>query len=318
MNAAASSAVADQLRVDWQMVPSCPACAAPLSAGATLPDRAYMFGTERIAYPDDGIALAVCKGCGLAAKTVLPAPASLTQVFERQSGNKWMAPYDFADERRELEHWLGGGRIDVLDVGAGNGGLLAALAQRGGGGRRSALDVVQHPGCAEHVEGEFIRGQIDGQSLHWSGQPYDVVTMFDVLEHLYAPAAAFHNLRKLLCNGGLLVIETGNLDSDWPRRFGAHHWWYVRLFEHHVFWSRASLERIAERHGFKLLLWRELRHKARSRIPPWQLLNDSAQVALYRLTPRLYPQIAPLLGKYWTQPWSPWVRDHFRAVLRRL
>jgi len=40
------------------------------------------------------------------------------------------------------------------------------------------------------VSGEYISGFVDSEDLLLSGEPYDVVTMFDVLEHLYSPELA--------------------------------------------------------------------------------------------------------------------------------
>jgi SAM-dependent methyltransferase len=293
-------------RIDWLTVDNCPACGSQPQRTARLPESGYVFGDERIDFPKDGISVAHCSECELAYKTVLPAPHSLAQVFERQAGKKWMERYDFHENP------------DLLDVGSGNGALLEAWSHQQPSGRRSALDVVLHPGGASHINGEFIRGLIDSETLRWTGEPYDIVTLFDVVEHLYAPQIAFSNLRELVRDNGLVVIESGNIASDWPQRYGVHHWWYVRLFEHHVFWSRRSIERIAERFGFRLLLWHDLHHKAHTTLPLRQKLNDAAQVALYRLAPRLYPRVAPLIGKYWTQPWSPFTCDHFRVVLRKL
>jgi hypothetical protein len=66
-----------------------------------------------------------------------------------------------------------------------------------------------------------------------------------------------------------------------------------------------------------MITWRELRHKARG-AQPWQrTLTDLAQLGIYRVARRAYPNVATLFGKYWTQPWSPFVRDHFRVVLRK-
>jgi len=303
--------------VEWQRVPRCPTCGLEHDGALPLVDNGYVFGTDRIAFPPEGVSVATCIACGLVYKTLLPAPHSLAEVFERQAGKKWMDPYDFHDETVELKQLAGDRSIDLLDIGAGNGALLEAWGKYSEHGRRSALDIVQHPGCAEQVRGEFIRGLIESPSLQWSGEPYDVVTLFDVLEHLYDPHLAFERLRELVRDDGFVIIETGNSDSFWPQRYGANHWWYVRLFEHHLFWSRRSLERFAAHHGFRLLVWREVRHKTRATHSFLHKLNDSAQVSLYKLAPRAYPSIAPLLGKYWTQPWSPFTRDHFRVTLRK-
>jgi SAM-dependent methyltransferase len=304
--------------IDWLAIDRCPHCGTNATQALRLPESGYVFGDEHVDFPIGGISVTRCPSCTLVYKTALPSPVSLTRIFERQAGKKWMEPYDFCGEVVELQRLVGDGAGDLLDVGSGSGALLAAWSKRPGCGRRSALDVVQHPQCAERIDGEFIHGLIDAEQLTWSGVPYDVVTLFDVIEHLYAPNRAFRNLRELVRHRGLVVVESGNIDSEWPSRYGINHWWYVRLFEHHVFWCRESLERIVRRHGFRLLVWRELRHKARASARLFDALSDSAQVALYKITPRLYPALAPLLGKYWTQPWSPFTRDHFRAVLRKL
>lgn len=319
MNAIAAKVMPQEVAdsIEWLRVDRCPACETPHGETVQMLDSGYMFGDERIAFPQGGISIASCSACSLVYKTVLPAPLSLAQVLERQAGKKWMEPYDFRAEVLEMLHFAGKDSA-LLDIGSGCGALLAAWAHRGATGRRSALDVVQHPGCSDHVNDEFIHGLIDSRPLRWNGEPYDLVTMFDVLEHLYAPQLAFEHLRELVRDNGLVVIETGNVDSEWPSQYGAHNWWYVRLFEHHVFWSRRAVEALAKRFGFRLLIWREQRHKARVSLPLTRIARDLAQVGLYRLAPRTYPNIAPLLGKYWTQPWSPFTTDHFRVVMRKL
>lgn len=246
---------------------------------------------------------------------MMPSPGFLAEVFARQAGKMWAGGYGFAEETQEIARLMGDDSFDVLDVGASNGGLLKALD--GGSGRRSALDVVMHPGLDRWVRGEFIRGLADESNLSWSEKPYDVVTMFDVAEHLYRPNQAFANLRRLVRPGGVVMVETGDVCSTWPQRHGAHRWWYACRFEHHVLWSKRSLGDIAARYGFRVLEFRGKRHKERADMPVWRDLVDIVGVALYRLAPGGYGSLTRLAGKYRPQPWSPFTRDHFRVVLRR-
>ena len=301
----------------WNPVTHCPACgSSSVTERVHLAGRAYAFGRETFAYPEEGIALLRCRDCDLVYKGLVPDQKFLTQVFTRQAGAKWMEPYPFASDAQQLIGLTGNRDFDVLDIGAGGGTLLRACQASGISGRRSALDVIAHPGVFGHLSGEFIRGFLDDESLDWSAEPYDVVTLFDVLEHLYRPQAAFRNLRRLVRRDGAIVIETGNVASYWPRRFGIGQWWYARLFEHQVFWCRKSMERIAAAHGLRITSWRECRHKLRRGVHPMSMTRDLVKVGCYRASPTIYGQLAERLGKVGAQPWSPVARDHVRVVLR--
>lgn len=299
----------------WVTVEVCPACRSSARiSSAAMELREYRHGDAIIPLPEREIYLVQCGGCRLVYKDTLPSSAFLTNVFSDQAGKMWNNGYDFKREAEAVENRVRTKEYDVLDLGASNGDLLRAL---GGGGRRSALDIVMYPGLESALRGEYIDGLVDDEHLHWSGSPYDVVTMFDVLEHLYSPELAFANLRSLTKPGGFVVAETGDADSAWPRRFGVHRWWYACRFEHHVLWSREPLERLAKRHGFRLIEFERKRHKQRAIMPFWRDLVDVAGVALYKIAPAAYGKLTGVVGKYRPQPWSPFARDHFRAVLER-
>jgi SAM-dependent methyltransferase len=237
-------------------------------------------------------------------------------VFAQQAGNVWVDSYDFADETGVILGLVGSEVFDLLDVGASSGGLLKALS--GFKGRRSALDIVTHPGLDLWVRGEFIHGLADSEDLSWSEEPYDIVTMFDVAEHLYDPNQAFNNLQDLVKPEGFVVVETGDSNSDWPRKFGVNRWWYACRFEHHILWSRQSFENIAAKYGFRILTFQKKRHKERATIPMWRDLVDIIGIALYRLRPTAYGKfVKAVAGKTRLQPWSPFTRDHFRVILQR-
>jgi SAM-dependent methyltransferase len=300
----------------WISVDKCPACGRRDSSEiGRLAVEEYRFGEECIQLPEDGVELYKCRECGLVFKDTLPSASFLSDVFGRQAGNVWAGDYDFSDEARLIRELLGGARFDLLDVGPSNGGLLKALHDAKGA--RSGLDVVEHPGLSKWLRGEFIQALVESGELVWSGDPYDIVGMFDVLEHLYDPAQAFSNLRDLVKPGGFVVVETGDVRSYWPEKFGAHQWWYACLFEHHVFWSKESLERLAGEHGFQIIDFQDKRHKERGKVPLKRDIVTASKTLTYRLNPDLHVKLARRLGKSGMQPWSPFTRDHFRTVLRR-
>ena len=243
--------------------------------------------------PDSGIAVSACEGCGLIYKAMVPTSAFLAAVFQRQRGTKWVGTHDFSTEAILLQRLAGTAVFDLLDVGATDGALLKACAESGVQGRRSALDVIRYPGLEAQLAGEFIEGFLDVPSLSWSRDPYDLVTLFDVLEHFYRPRIAFENLRSLVRSGGLVFIET------------------------HIFWSRRSLESMASAFGFEVVFWAEGRHKSRREVFRPGIAAELAKVGLYCLVGGRYAGVAQRLGRQGNQPWYPFARDHFQVCLRK-
>ena len=310
---------AAQSPMQWAAVDKCPACGSRFATSrGAIPDLHYAFGAARVPIPVPGITVMECHVCGLLYKSPVPDPAFLAAVFEREGVSKWMAQKGWALEVEAVRRLARRLPFDLLDVGAAGGEFLAACAASGVARRRSALDVLRYPGVDAHLAGEFISGRLDADRLAWSEEPYDVVTVFDVLEHLYDPQAAFANLRSLVKQGGVAVIETGCADNFWPVHFGINQWWYVRLIEHHIFWSREPLERCARANGFRVIAWEERRHKSRQHVGVIGISNDLLEVGLYWVARSSYTAIARVFGKQGNQPWFPFARDHFRACLRRI
>jgi SAM-dependent methyltransferase len=303
----------------WAPVEHCPACGSNLAASATrLPDRHYVFGGQRVPFPGGGIPLTCCGVCATHYKSVVPSPGFLAGLFRQYAEAKWTAPpCDFSRDVRLLRQLWGARSMDLLDIGAAGGGLLQAHAESGLAGRRSAFDVMRYAGVERHLTGEFIEGFLDDPIAAWSGEPYDVVTLFDVVEHFYRPKDAFENLRRLTRPGGLVFLETGDAESYWPRRFGINEWWYVRLIEHHLFWSRRSLEFVAQAHGFRIVYWKRGRHKSRRGRFSAGMFGDFLKSGVYRFLGRQYAAMARACGRQGNQPWYPFAHDHFQACLMR-
>lgn len=313
--------LADSPFVDngWVWVAGCPSCGSSAQRVlGEIPDQYYAFGTERIAFPAAAISVYECRRCGLYYKSPVPGEALLAALYARHAPDKWTVSHDYSRDVRALRLLAGRDSFDLLDVGAADGAWLRACALAGIRGRRSALDVIRYPGAHAQISGELILGALDDPDLRWSHEPYDVVTGFDVIEHLHRPDVAFANLSALVRPGGVLWIETGRTDSFWPRRFGVQRWWYVRLLEHHVFWSRRPLERIAAQHGFSLVQWEHTRHKSWPDAGIGTIGAELLKTGVYCALGSHYMALAHRVGREGNQPWYPFTRDHLRAgFLRR-
>ena len=74
--------------------------------------------------------------------------------------------------------------------------------------------------------------------------------MFDVLEHFENPCVALERAASLLRPGGLLVVETGDIDALLARVTGSR-WYFFDPPQHLVFFSQENLTRLARHAGFE-------------------------------------------------------------------
>jgi SAM-dependent methyltransferase len=81
---------------------------------------------------------------------------------------------------------------------------------------------------------------------------FEVVTMWDVLEHLSDPHRAIAEMSRLVRPGGQLVLTTTDVGSLVARLSGSR-WHLYTLPEHLYFFTRRSLEILCKAHGFEVV-----------------------------------------------------------------
>jgi SAM-dependent methyltransferase len=81
-------------------------------------------------------------------------------------------------------------------------------------------------------------------------ESFDVITCFDVLEHLYEPVKVITKVREWLKPGGVFYVQVPNIDSAEARVFGTH-WHGLELPRHLFHYSPASLKFLAESSGLR-------------------------------------------------------------------
>jgi 2-polyprenyl-3-methyl-5-hydroxy-6-metoxy-1,4-benzoquinol methylase len=99
----------------------------------------------------------------------------------------------------------------LLEFGAGTGQLITLLRESGFGGPITGADILpkpELPGC----DVAWIDADLN-EPLPAAAASFDAVISTEVIEHLENPRAVFREFRRLLRNGGVLLVTTPNQES---------------------------------------------------------------------------------------------------------
>jgi 2-polyprenyl-3-methyl-5-hydroxy-6-metoxy-1,4-benzoquinol methylase len=137
----------------------------------------------------------------------------------------------------------------LLDVGAGNG-YFVYLARSEFGLLADGLEIsAAEVDYARATFGiELIRGD-----LSIVRKRYDLITSFNVLEHVKEPVALLSSMSARLAPGGLLVVTTPNPACIHRRLRGLNQWNMVCPPHHINLFTRAALGEMLSRAGFHIL-----------------------------------------------------------------
>jgi len=220
--------------------PRCPVCRKP-----TVPLGAVDFnrncGESRgIRLPAAGrqVAYVICRGCGFA---FAPEFAAWTaDDFARDIYNDGYATVD--PDHREVRPRANAETL--VGMFPGDARPVRHLDYGGGAGRMS--EILRAAGWDSACHDPFFAGGTSEPA-----GTYDLITCFEVFEHVTDPRALAARLDALLAPDGLMLVST--LVSDGQIAPGKPlTWWYAAPRNGHVsLHSRESLDRLASRQGWR-------------------------------------------------------------------
>jgi 2-polyprenyl-3-methyl-5-hydroxy-6-metoxy-1,4-benzoquinol methylase len=145
----------------------------------------------------------------------------------------------------------------LLDYGCGAGFFLRAAVKRGW--EPYGLEpLVGHAVYARFMSGARVLADTLWEDA-FEQDSFDVVTAFQVFEHLPDPSDELDKLWRLLKPGGLLLIEVPNIETWSVRLMRSRHRHFVQ--DHLSFFSQKTLGAFVQRHGFEPLeTYRPIRH----------------------------------------------------------
>jgi SAM-dependent methyltransferase len=136
----------------------------------------------------------------------------------------------------------------ALDVGSGYGFFRKALELAGVA--HDGLEISAHArAVAKRLYGFDTAGDdLAARRGDWA-ERFDLISLWDMIEHVAAPAALLGDVAACLRPGGMVAIKTPNLDCPEAELFGPHYHSLKR--EHLVYFAASGLSAAAAQAGLE-------------------------------------------------------------------
>jgi len=145
-------------------------------------------------------------------------------------------------------------RGKLIDIGAATGFFLGLAQARGW--KTFGAEISEYAAEIGRRNGQNI---IQGTIKNFLDRPesFEVVTYFDVFEHIFEPVAELKDVRAVLEPGGLLAINTPDAGSVVARLTGKN-WYSLLPPEHVILYRPQNLKILLEANGFEVLLIKKI------------------------------------------------------------
>ncbi len=140
----------------------------------------------------------------------------------------------------------------LFDVGCGDGLFMEAMLKRGWSVDANEVGPAALARAQKLTSTKLGRGDL--LDIVVAEGSYDVVTIWQVLEHVTRPAETLQKAFRMLKPGGLLTVSVPNAGSWQARLFGSQ--WFHMDPPHHVhLFTPDNLSALLNRHGFNPFLF---------------------------------------------------------------
>jgi len=201
-----------------------------------------------------------CQRCGLYFTNPRPDPVGIEQFYPPGYGphrrrsrlirarlTGWLGALFGRDPERHGPAWHGQGRL--LDVGCGSGSFLYRMHRRGW----SVVGLDVSAQAVDYVRESLRLPAFLGSLPHPSipAQSFDVVTIWQCLEHVHRPLDLLQAAHRALAPGGRLYVSVPNIAGA-PFRWFRGDWLGLDVPRHLIHFAPDTLARMLSEAGFRV------------------------------------------------------------------
>lgn len=197
--------------------------------------------------------LSQCPACKFTFARLIPSQDDLIRHYQKYGRNDFLSSITIKRYHELLdlfEPYKKTGRL--LDVGCGIGYFLIEAKKRGWNVYGTeftpeAIEICRSKGI------HMYEGVLN--SANYEPESFDIITSFEVIEHINTPHAEITNFSSVLRTGGLVYLTTPNFNSL-SRLLAGKKWNIVSYPEHLSYYTPHTLSFLFRKHGFKKLCLR--------------------------------------------------------------
>jgi len=161
--------------------------------------------------------------------------------------------------------------VSILEIGAGRAWMCRAAKRLDEASKTVAQDVSTEVANECPWVDRYLLCDLSDQQLNNFGL-FHVISLTHVIEHLKDPVSAVQRCRSLLANEGTIFITAPHRPEGWQIGISGISQWQKYSYNHvpaHIqYFSRQSMQKLAERCGCQLSYWDD-RHENGQAFEAW-------------------------------------------------
>jgi len=191
--------------------------------------------------------LVKCLACGFVFSQEIPSDEELQNHYKGYGRNDYLSPITIKRYEELLDRMEKYRKTNkILDVGCGIGYFLEVAKRKGWEVHGTeytdeAISICEGKGI------EMKKGKLN--TAYYENESFDIITSFEVIEHINNPTEELNNFNELLRKGGLAYVTTPNFNSLLRYRLKSAYN-VISYPEHLSYYTPRTLKKVFLQHGF--------------------------------------------------------------------